>query len=82
MPDISLCSNTKCPLRYRCGRYLCKPDAHWQSYSGFQPIANQCDGFWDVQDFPYKHLLENCKPADERNARFEEALKEQSEDGE
>lgn len=72
MPDISLCSNTKCPLKYRCGRYLAVPDTHWQSYSGFQPIAMQCDGFWDVADFPYN--MDACKDADERNKQFEASL--------
>ena len=73
MPDISLCSNVKCPLKYRCGRYLGVPSSNWQTYSGFQPIANKCDGFWDVQDYPYN--LDTCKNADERNQKLEDDLK-------
>ena len=76
MPDISLCSNTKCPLKYRCGRYLAVPDKHWQSYSGYECIAMQCDGFWDAVDFPYR--MDTCKEADERNQRFEDEIKKKA----
>lgn len=80
MPDIALCSNINCPLRYRCGRYLAVPDKHWQTYSGFHPIANQCDGFWDAQDFPYR--MDGCKTADERNQELEDDLKKKTADDE
>ena len=35
MADITLCTNTDCPLREGCYRFTAKPDPLWQSYARF-----------------------------------------------
>ena len=43
MPDITMCSNTKCQLRKDCYRYKAKPSTR-QSYAIFKPITDGvCD---------------------------------------
>lgn len=37
MPDITLCTNTVCPLRPKCYRATAKPDEYWQSYAKYEP---------------------------------------------
>lgn len=58
MPDITMCVNTKCPIREFCYRYRAKPSEH-QSFSIFVTIERgsgfiQCYEFWD--------LREECRP--------------------
>lgn len=46
MPDITLCSNFTCPMRYKCTRGNSEPDEYAQSYSEFEPNMNgECDYF-------------------------------------
>ena len=47
-PDISMCSNQKCPSRKKCHRFTALPDG-WQSYSAFAPEKGKkkCKYFWD-----------------------------------
>lgn len=44
MPDISMCRNYKCPMRYNCYRYRAIP-SKLQSYSYFRMINNSCSNF-------------------------------------
>jgi hypothetical protein len=37
MPDISMCENEDCPLKYSCYRYMAEPSEWWQSYADFKP---------------------------------------------
>lgn len=46
MPDVSLCQNVQCPLRFMCYRFTAKPDPYWQAYSDFKPINGVCEYFW------------------------------------
>lgn len=39
MPDISMCKNTQCPMRYRCYRFAAIPSRR-QSYASFAPDAS------------------------------------------
>lgn len=34
MPDITMCSNTKCPMRHKCYRFTATP-SKWQAYVDF-----------------------------------------------
>ena len=36
MPDITMCKNDSCPLKYMCYRYIAKPNPLKQSYSLFR----------------------------------------------
>lgn len=45
MPDITMCTGTKCPVRERCFRYKAVPDAEWQSFADFSFTAKK-----DVKD--------------------------------
>ena len=51
MPDISMCTNTDCPSRGKCYRYLARPSDPWQTYSKFEVTdgADRCDSFWDAK---------------------------------
>jgi hypothetical protein len=51
MPDISMCSGEKCPLKENCYRFLATPNEFRQSYFMNPPYDHQtkeCDHFWDV----------------------------------
>lgn len=49
MPDISLCRNATCVLKYKCYRYMAKPSER-QSYSTFFPkVDGSCDWFYDIR---------------------------------
>ena len=45
MPDIAMCIDDKCPLRFKCHRFTAVPD-YWQSFCAFK-YDNGCDAFWD-----------------------------------
>ena len=42
MPDISLCSNDKCPKRKVCYRAQAESSSPWQSYSEFDFKRDKC----------------------------------------
>lgn len=50
MPDISMCMNSKCPLKDTCYRFKAEPDPYVQSYGLFKFYvvegATKCDYFW------------------------------------
>lgn len=53
MPDISMCGNNQCPLRYRCYRFTAKPD-YYQAYMQFEPSCNgvgeyECEAYIPTQ---------------------------------
>jgi hypothetical protein len=44
MPDISMCSNEQCELKYHCYRYTAEPSEFRQSYGDFEPNDDEsCD---------------------------------------
>ena len=47
MPDITMCVNTKCPVRQICYRYRAIPD-EYQSYANFKFGFEGafCEDFW------------------------------------
>jgi hypothetical protein len=50
MPDISMCSGDKCPLKENCYRFLAEPSEFRQSYFMTPPYNHQtkeCEYFWD-----------------------------------
>jgi len=55
MPDISMCQNITCPLRFNCYRYTAKPSEHRQTWAPFQWKA--VNGKAECSDFlpPMKH---------------------------
>lgn len=44
MPDMTLCTNKKCPKRLECYRYCAIPD-HYQSYFEPDPDSKDCEYF-------------------------------------
>lgn len=49
MPDISLCVNSRCPVRDKCYRYLAKPSGVNQSYCHFQHEKDRpCEDFLEI----------------------------------
>lgn len=57
MPDICMCSNECCPMRFKCFRYIAKPSPY-QSFSRFEPKEYKCDHFWPVNDEPVQSLAD------------------------
>ena len=51
MPDISMCQNEDCPVRYGCYRYTALPDEHWQSYAQFELKKDTITGEYTCDDF-------------------------------
>jgi len=49
MPDITMCSGGKCPLKEKCYRHKAKPD-RMQSYFAKEPfIGKTCEHFIEIQ---------------------------------
>ena len=43
-----MCLNKDCKLKYKCYRFMAKPNNYRQSYSDFKPNKdNECEYFWD-----------------------------------
>jgi hypothetical protein len=52
MPDITKCSDTSCPLRYTCYRYISNPNDIWQAYfteSPYNEDDDTCDYYWEIK---------------------------------
>ena len=47
MPDISMCSNSKCELKENCYRFIAKPNPYRQAYAEFSG-GKDCMYFWKV----------------------------------
>jgi hypothetical protein len=50
MPDIAMCANVNCGVRFKCTRYTVKEDPMYQSYivvSDSIETTEDCDSFWD-----------------------------------
>ena len=57
MPDISMCSNTKCEKRYECYRYRAIP-SYWQSSSPFSRcVAPEYVMMIESNKYPEKMLV-------------------------
>ena len=54
MPDITMCTNGKCPLSGKCFRFRAMPSEFMQAYSCFQPSGYEmdadCDWFMEIGD--------------------------------
>lgn len=49
MPDISMCTNSACPLSKDCYRHMAVP-SFWQAYAGFAPGEDgSCDWFMPIE---------------------------------
>ena len=69
MPDITMCTNSECPIREFCYRYRAIPSDFRQSYCDFHftrlgDCVSKCFDFWDLRE--YKHPVESLEKADER----------------
>lgn len=61
MPDITMCVNSKCPVREWCYRYRAIP-SQWQSFCRYEPrsyrdvgtITDQCDRAWSIKGYEHK----------------------------
>lgn len=55
MPDITMCTNAKCPIRRSCYRYVAPPTPDWQSYALFKQYTNPavltCDYYIPANDY-------------------------------
>lgn len=56
MPDITICTNTTCPLRASCYRSTAKPNELWQSVAKFEYFIEngvvKCLMFWKDEKRP------------------------------
>lgn len=52
MPDISMCSDIKCPSHHKCYRFMAIPSEHWQAYGGYScpEGAEKCDSFVPIEE--------------------------------
>ena len=50
MADITMCTNTKCPLRVFCYRYMAVANKHRQSVARHEPVDLECDHFEDMRN--------------------------------
>lgn len=65
MPEISMCRNEECPLKFECYRYMARPNSHYQSYAIF-PVGKEkntkrakpyCEFFYEIdKNNPYIKL--------------------------
>jgi hypothetical protein len=65
MPDISMCSGEKCPLKENCYRFLAIPNEFRQSYFMNPPYnhqTNECEYFWD--NYLYQKIKDENKIED------------------
>lgn len=77
MPDITMCVNTKCPIREFCYRYRAKPDER-QSFAMFEftpkgSYLTQCAEFWGLQE--EKRPVLSLDDADKNNQTTESQIK-------
>ena len=42
MADIAMCTNSNCPSRDSCYRFIATPNALRQSYSDYTPVGDRC----------------------------------------
>lgn len=56
MPDITMCSNNKCPIRDKCYRYLAKPSER-QAYRKIElDLDVYCDYF--MKSYVWRNIRE------------------------
>lgn len=49
MPDIAMCVNENCKLRYKCYRFMATPTPMRQSYADFKPKSDkECKNFLEI----------------------------------
>lgn len=53
MPDISMCDNKQCPLRFKCYRFTATPNPYRQSFGNFEydEKKEKCEYFWDNKEY-------------------------------
>lgn len=65
MPDLSMCSNLKCPGQETCYRFRATP-GYWQSYSSYEPDeSGKCRSYISVEGYPEASLVKIKKPKKE-----------------
>ena len=54
MPDITMCTGTKCPKKDNCYRFRATANPYRQSYFCVPPFESredkECEYFWDIKD--------------------------------
>ena len=56
MPDITMCSGEKCPMKQICYRHTAKP-SNYQSYFMKPPVlGDTCKYFWRVEPNECKYV--------------------------
>ena len=74
MPDISMCDNTKCPVRKWCYRYRAISNYPWQSYCHYEPksyenigtCTDQCEHFWSIKGYEHRiNAMKDIEPEGE-----------------
>ena len=58
MPDITMCTNKDCQLRFSCYRYRAVPSEYWQPKARFQPRIGECEAFEEIGDWPVLSIEE------------------------
>lgn len=59
MPDISMCVNKECKVKFNCYRFIAIPHEYWQSYSEFnKELNNDCEHFMKAHDYEKKEYEE------------------------
>jgi len=51
MADITMCSGTDCPFKYRCYRAMANSHELYQAYFTVPPykeLTGSCEHFWDL----------------------------------
>ena len=51
MPDITMCTNEKCPLNKTCYRFTAIPSEYIQSYAEFKPFIDDVLDYADCEYF-------------------------------
>jgi hypothetical protein len=64
MPDISMCTDSKCPARVACYRYRAKP-VEYQTYTDFVRVGINpcCDSFLPIWEGSTIRPIEEIEPS-------------------
>ena len=78
MPDITMCTGERCPLKQICYRHTAKPSEFRQSYFMKPPISEgKCEYFWKTEPKRCKYVKrETCDTAKYLKAAIEKIDKQ------
>jgi len=78
MPDISMCSNRKCPSSKYCYRFTATPSEFRQSYADFTVNEgdDKCDNFWSngVDSIKCKNVHSEGNTCSSNNCKYPECI--------